>query len=233
MFGVEHHRLRECPDNCRVGHLPETHIQEVLRVTQTVVWCNGVQPAAASHVGGDDGREPIDGRVETLDRAGIGARTDDEVLVAPAVHGCGQSLEHVADGDHVLAVEVPAPLGVHLILEMTTGQAGVLQHRDGPGRTHRLAESGVAVDERGQIGRPCDRPSTGGDLGQCGQSDVGQTQVRREYGAGDVHPLETDVGDELGHQRREGPRPPLQLTGSQTGAQRLALVGVGDTTGEQ
>ena len=38
-------------------------------------------------------------------------------------------------------------------------------------------------------------------LGQRGQPDVGQTEVGRQHGTGNVDPFEADLGDELGHQR--------------------------------
>src|SRR6202012_456740 len=44
-------------------------------------------------------------------------------------------------------------------------------------------------------------------------------------GAGDVDALEPDLGDELGHQWREGAREALQPTGVQPGPKRPPLVG--------
>ena len=64
-----------------------------------------------------------------------------------------------------------------------------------------------------------------GDLGQRRQPDVGQSEVGRQRGAGHVDPLEADLGDDLGHQRRERARKALQPTGIQTGPQCGALVG--------
>ena len=79
---------------------------------------------------------------------------------------------------HGLAVEVAAPLGVDLVLEVAARQPGVLQDCDGAGGVHRLAEPGVGVDQRGQVGGTGDLRAAAGHLGQRGQPDVGQTRGR-------------------------------------------------------
>jgi len=79
--------------------------------------------------------------------------------------------------DDGLAVKVTAPLRVDLVLEMTAGQPGILQQGDGARRAHRFAESGVGVDQRGQVGDRRNLRAARGDFGQRGQPDVGQPEI--------------------------------------------------------
>ena len=84
------------------------------------------------------------------------------------------------------------------------------------------------------------------DLGEGGQPDVGETEVRRQHRTGDVHTVESDLdagsgasgphpnlSDQFGHQRGECSRPALQLSGVQSGAQCAPLVRIADGRGEQ
>ena len=136
----------------------------------------------------------------------------DEVRVAARGHRGPQALDHLGGRNDGLAVEVSASLGVDLVLEVAAGQPGVLEQRDGARGVHRFAESGVGVDQRGQVGDRRDLRAASGDLGQRGQPDVGQSQVGGQHRARDVDALESDLGDKLGHQRRERAREPLQPT---------------------
>ena len=92
--------------------------------------------------------------------------------------------------DDLFAVEVAAPLRVDLVLDVRPATPGVLEGLDGAGDVHRLAEPGVGVDERGQIGHPGDLLRARGDLGERGEADVGQAEVGREHRARDVDAVE-------------------------------------------
>ncbi len=74
--------------------------------------------------------------------------------------------------------------------------AGVFERLDRAGDVHRLAEAGVGVDDRGQLGHPGDLLPASGDLGQRRQADVGQSEVGGEHGARDVDALEALALDE-------------------------------------
>src|SRR5690606_7039314 len=113
------------------------------------------------------------------------------------------------------AVQVAAPLGVDLVLDVEPGDAGVLQRLDGAGDVHRLTEPGVRVDERRQVGDAGDLLAAAGDLGQRGEADVGQPEVGGQDRPGDVHAVEALVLDELGGQRVEGAGKAEQLTARQ------------------
>ena len=78
------------------------------------------------------------------------------------------------------AVEVAAPLGVDLVLDVETGNAGILERLNGPGDVHRLAKTGIRIDERRQVGHPRDLAATVRHLGERGQPDVGQPEVSRD-----------------------------------------------------
>ena len=138
----------------------------------------------------------VDRRLQPVDGPDVGARHDEEVRVAPGIHGRTDALDRRVLVDDLLAVEVAAALGVDLVLDVQAGDAGVLEGLHGAGDVHRLAEAGVGVDERGQVGHPGDLLGAPGDLGQGGQADVRQAQVGREHGAGDVDALEALVLDE-------------------------------------
>jgi hypothetical protein len=99
-------------------------------------------------------------------------------------------LSAVSVVDDLLAVEVPAALGVDLVLDVGAGEARVLERLDRARHVHRLAEAGVGVDDRGQLGHAGDLLPAPGDLGEGRQADVGKAQVGREHRARDVDALE-------------------------------------------
>jgi hypothetical protein len=160
-----------------------------------------------------------------FDAGRVGARTDDEVRVTSRGYRRAQALYHVVGRDDGLAVEVPAPLRVDLILYVASGQYGVLEDGHGARGVQGHTESGVRVDQCGQVRGSGDLRTARGDLRQSRQSDVRQSEVGRQRCAGHVDSLEAGLGDRLGHQRRECARKSLQPTGIQTRSQRGALVG--------
>ena len=81
--------------------------------------------------------------------------------------------------DDRLAVEVAAALRVDLVLDVRAGEAGVLERLDRAGDVHRLAEAGVGVDDRRQLGHAGDLLAAAGDLGEGREADVGQARGRR------------------------------------------------------
>src|SRR5699024_3235362 len=123
--------------------------------------------------------------------------------------------------DHRLAVQVAAAFGVDLVLDVAAGQPRLLELLDRAGHVHRLAETGVGVDQTGQIGGTGDLTAAGGDLGQGGQADVGQTQLIGDHGPGDVHAGEALLLDQCDRQRGEGPR---ERSGRARGQQRPQIT---------
>ncbi len=151
------------------------------------------------------GAGTVDRGGNALDTGRVGASADDEVGVAPRGYRCAQALYHVRGRNDALTVEVAAPLRVDLILQVASGQSGILQHRYGARGVQRLTESGVGVDQRGQVGGPGDLGAAGRDLGQCRQPDVGQPEVGRQRGTGYVNSLEADLGDALATSGEKAP----------------------------
>ena len=165
---------------------------------------------------GDDARTPDVRQSEVADLRGCGTQP---VEVLPP--GSEQRRRLV---DHRLAVEVAAALRVDLVLDVGSGEAGILECLDGPGDVHRLAEPGVGVDDRGQLGHPRDLRSARGDLGQRREPDVGQTQVGRQHRTRDVDALEALLLDEPGAERVERAGEAQQLPRGEPRAERPALL---------
>jgi hypothetical protein len=106
-------------------------------------------------------------------------------------------LDHLAGGDELLALEVPAPLRGELVLEVQSGHAGGLVRADGARDVDRIAVAVVGVgDERdadrvGQAARLVDH------LGEGQQPDVGLSQKRgRRAEARHVHGVEARLLDQ-------------------------------------
>ena len=102
--------------------------------------------------GVDERLGAVDGGGQALDAADVGARHDQEVRVAAGLDGRADALERRGLVDDRLAVEVAAALRVDLVLEVQARDAGVLEHLHGARHVHRLAESGVGVDQGRQVG---------------------------------------------------------------------------------
>ena len=85
----------------------------------------------------------------------------------------------------------------------SAGEPGVLEVLDRARDVHRLAEAGVGVDDRGQVGHPGDLLCACGDLGERGQPDVGQPEVGGQHRARDVDAVEALALDQPGGQRVE------------------------------
>lgn len=99
---------------------------------------------------------PVLCRPEAVRASDVGPRHDEEVGVAACVGGGPDALDRGVEVDDVLAVEVTAPLGVELVLDVATGQACVLEFLYAAGHVHGLAEAGVCVDQAGQVRHPGD-----------------------------------------------------------------------------
>ena len=129
--------------------------------------------------GVDVGLGPVDRVVEAVDGGGVGAGGDDEGRVAAGGDRGLDPPDRDLAVDDVLAVQVPAALGVDLVLDVQPGHPGVLEQLHGAGGVHRLAEPGVRVDQGGQGGDPGDLLRPPGHLGRGGQPDVRQARGRR------------------------------------------------------
>src|SRR3954468_24232822 len=94
-------------------------------------------------------------------------------------------------------------LGIFLVFNMTAAQTRGFEFDDRARDVHGFAETGVDVDDAGERRNLRDRSARGGDFGLRGQADIGNTEIIRENGAGNVHAIEGDLLDEHGDERRE------------------------------
>src|SRR5260370_26482781 len=67
------------------------------------------------------GVDPIDRGLDSLDRAGIRARNDHQVVIPPGVDGSLDLADHLALGDHLLALVMTAFLRTDLVFEVEGG----------------------------------------------------------------------------------------------------------------
>jgi hypothetical protein len=163
--------------------------------------------------------------VEPLGGADVGARHDEEVRVAARVDRGADALDRGVLVDDLLAVEVPAALRVDLVLDVGAGEPGVLELLDAAGHVHRLAEAGVGVDDRRQLGHAGDLLAPARDLAQGREADIGQPKVGREHGARHVDAVEALALDESRRERVEGAGELQQFARGEPLAKRRALLG--------
>ena len=109
---------------------------------------DGVDAHGLGHVGAGFHEQLAagDGRLETLDARGIGARRDEQVAVAPRIERGFDLGEHLLDRDDLLAWQVAAAIWKNLIADEQAGDP-----RRFEGAHHLLhvvdaAEAGVGVD---------------------------------------------------------------------------------------
>src|SRR5690606_41800556 len=72
-------------------------------------------------------------------------------IFAPAVGGGSDPLGRRVEVDHGLAVQVPAALGVDLVLDVAAGEPCVLELLDRAGHVHRLAEAGRSEEHTSEL----------------------------------------------------------------------------------
>ena len=120
----------------------------------------------------DIGGRAGDGGIQAFDVFCIGARHDEKILVPTRVDRGIYFLHHRVPADQQLIVEMTAALGQYLILDMASGKTRLLQLADRACDVHRLAEAGIGVDQRRQVGDPGDLPAALDDFGGTGQADI-------------------------------------------------------------
>src|SRR5699024_2411522 len=116
-----------------------------------------------------------------------------------------QTLGGGVDVDHLLAIEVPAALGVHLVLDVRPGDTRVFQRLDRARDVHRLPEAGIGIDDRRQVRHLGDLARTPRHLCEGGEADVGEAEFGAHHCTGHVHPVETETFDHLRCERVERP----------------------------
>ncbi|MCI1757273.1 MAG: hypothetical protein LKM31_16735 [Sphingobium sp.] len=103
----------------------------------------------------DEGLGTLQRRVDPLHGQSICAR-DDECISRARIGGGADLGQHFRQRDHALAIEMAAPFGEILILELDCGRARPLQHLHRPPGVYGIAEAGVGIDNERQRDRVCD-----------------------------------------------------------------------------
>ena len=139
--------------------------------------------------------------------------------VALGLGGGPHPPHHLRRIDHGLVVQMAAALGVDLVLDMAAGQPLLLDHADRAGGVHRLAEAGVEIDDRRQLGDPGDLMRPPSHLRQGCQADIRHAEIGGQDRAGDVDSVESLGLDLHGDQRRIGAGGLQQFPGVESGPQ--------------
>ncbi len=130
---------------------------------------------------------PIQRVVEAVRLDCVRAGDDLEAIVVPCVAGGGDARRELVGLEHFLALEVPAALREHLVLELDRGGARSLVATYGAHDIGGAAEAGVAIDDERKRGGFGESKDVVDHVALRDQPDVGQSEVReRASGAGDV-----------------------------------------------
>ena len=118
-----------------------------------------------------------------LDRGGlpfdgvrVGARHDDEGIVAAAVDGGLDAIGHLVRADQRLAGTVTAALGLHLVFQVHAAGTGTAQLAGRAGDVESRAPTGVGVDEQRQLGRAGDAAHVFADVVETGDAEIGKSE---------------------------------------------------------
>jgi hypothetical protein len=102
-----------------------------------------------------------------------------KIIGVPGRHRSRHLGDHLAGGDHVLALRVPALLGHDLILEVDRGDSGGLVPANRPDHVDRVAIPGVGVGDQRQVDRLGDLAGVVDRLRHRQQPHIGAAQARR------------------------------------------------------
>ena len=162
--------------------------------------------------GGDESAGAVDGVVDAVRRRGRRCgRRRGRLRRAPTATAT-RSAASSGDDDR-LALEVAAPLGHHLVLDLHGGGAGRLDLGDGATHVERAAEAGVDVDDQRQRRRRGDPPGRRDDVVEADQTEVGEAERRRRQGEpGDVRGGEPRLLDQPAAEGVGAPRDVEQPT---------------------
>jgi hypothetical protein len=126
------------------------------------------------------------GVFEAAHVACVGARDDHEVAREPVARHGGHLLRHRLLRDEILAVEVAAPLGEHLVLHVERRRARALVLHHGAHAALHLAVAGVRVHDDRHLARVRDLPDRARHLREGHEPDVGEARDIGRRAARDV-----------------------------------------------
>jgi hypothetical protein len=137
---------------------------------------------------------------------------------------CGFDLGHHLDRrDHLLALEMPAALREHLVLDLDRVGAGALEQLDGTPHVERVAESGVGIDHQRAGEDGTDRGNVVDQLGQGDQAVVGDAEIGvGNPGTGHIGGRKAAVGNHAGGKRIGDARQDQRRAGDERGAELTA-----------
>jgi hypothetical protein len=102
-----------------------------------------------------------------------------KIIGVPGRHRSRHLGDHLAGGDHVLALRVPALLGHDLILEVDRGDSGGLVPANRPDHVDRVAIPGVGVGDQRQVDRLGDLAGVVDRLRHRQQPHIGAAKAQR------------------------------------------------------
>src|SRR6185436_5761415 len=116
-----------------------------------------------------------------------------------------------------------AAFWILLIFDVTAGEPGGFQGSNGPRDIQGFTETGVGIDEGGQVRGAGDGARPGAHFVEGRQADVRKAEIRGKSGTGNVRALKSVARDEHRHQWRKRAGKPEQFSGLQRCAKRRAL----------
>ena len=142
------------------------------------------------------GVDPVDRRLQPLDRARVGARDDDEIGVLAGVDRGVDLADHLGEADHLLALVMAAFLGRDLVFDVKGGDPRFLVLADRADDVDRVAVAGIGVGDDRDFDR-FDRHADKADvLGEGQEPEIGIAVRPRIAAAGQIDRLEPGLLDE-------------------------------------
>jgi hypothetical protein len=127
-----------------------------------------------------EGAAALEGFVEAMDGAGIGARHDQQIGAALAgVDGRAEPELRLVPGDDLLAARVATALGRDLVLDHGTGKARARIALERPAYVHRIAVARVGIADDRDPDRLTDPASLVEHLAEGDEPGVGDGESRR------------------------------------------------------
>jgi hypothetical protein len=90
---------------------------------------------------------PVQCGLQSLDCDRVGARQDERAGAGPGVHRGIELAGHLTDGHHRFSVEMAAPLGERLVLQLNHGGARPFEALDRAHHVQGVSKARVGVDD--------------------------------------------------------------------------------------
>ena len=144
----------------------------------------------------------LDRGLESLDSDGVGARDDERLRLPPRVGRRMDLANHLMHRHDALALEMPAPLGKRLVLELDRSRSRPLEQPHCPLHVESVAVTGVGVDNNRRLDAFANLGERVGDFARRHKADVGAAEPGvGDCRAGEIERLEPGGSSERGSQR--------------------------------